>query len=234
MVLDASLLNTQHYKVWSNSGKGVMLSPTPQCSSYWKWSLCIALNYGQPTHLFKEYWLQIAVEPNINNICMEEHKYSHSELELKYNDTTNGGIFVSTSACKNSVNAAIGGVGILLSSCAFRSLNSIVRTHPRIMCATFNGNLSTTIVSCYSPTNASDEIDITTFYNRLSSSVRHIPKHNILIMGGDINTQIGKDRNHRFCLHNLPNRNGKYLADFSLVNSLACLNTKFQKREGKL
>ena len=39
MVLDTSLLNTQHYKVcikgkWSNPGKGVVPSPTPQCSSY--------------------------------------------------------------------------------------------------------------------------------------------------------------------------------------------------------
>ena len=39
MVLDASLLNTQHYKIqtqlkWSNPEKGVVPSPTPWCSSY--------------------------------------------------------------------------------------------------------------------------------------------------------------------------------------------------------
>ena len=37
MILDATLLNTQHYKVrvkWSNPGKGVVPSPTPWCSSY--------------------------------------------------------------------------------------------------------------------------------------------------------------------------------------------------------
>ena len=40
MVLDTSLLNIQHYKKyisrvkWSNPGKGVALSPTPQCCSY--------------------------------------------------------------------------------------------------------------------------------------------------------------------------------------------------------
>ena len=39
MVLDADLLNTQHYKVrikgkWINPGKGVAPSPTPRCSSY--------------------------------------------------------------------------------------------------------------------------------------------------------------------------------------------------------
>ena len=39
MLLDATLLNTQHYKVrikvkWSNPGKGVVPSPTSWCSSY--------------------------------------------------------------------------------------------------------------------------------------------------------------------------------------------------------
>ena len=39
MVLDATLLNNQHYMVrikgkWNNPGNGVVLSPTPQCSSY--------------------------------------------------------------------------------------------------------------------------------------------------------------------------------------------------------
>ena len=29
MVLDVFLLKTQHYKVWSNPGKGVAPSPTP-------------------------------------------------------------------------------------------------------------------------------------------------------------------------------------------------------------
>ena len=43
IVLDASLLNTQHYKVrikgkWSDPGKGVVPSPTCQYYSYWKGS----------------------------------------------------------------------------------------------------------------------------------------------------------------------------------------------------
>ena len=38
MVLDAVLINTQHYKVrikvkWKNTGNGVATSPTPRCSS---------------------------------------------------------------------------------------------------------------------------------------------------------------------------------------------------------
>ena len=49
-----------------------------------------------------------------------------------------------------------------------------------------------------------------------------------------MNALIGKDGNNKFCLHNLPKRNGEYLADFSLKNRLAYLNTKFPKGKDKL
>ena len=47
MVLETTLLNTQHYKVWvkwSNPGKGVVPSSTPRCSSYRKGSLLVTLD----------------------------------------------------------------------------------------------------------------------------------------------------------------------------------------------
>ena len=95
--------------------------------------------------------------------------------------------------------------------------------------ATFNGNPCTTII-CYSPTNASDETNLAAFYNELSSLVRSIPKHNVLIIGGDMNAQIGKNINNKFSLHNLSSRNGERLTE----NGFTYLNTKFQKRKGKL
>ena len=52
MVLDASLLNTQHYKVQIKgkvepSREGVAPSPTSWCSSYRKGSLRVTLDYGR-------------------------------------------------------------------------------------------------------------------------------------------------------------------------------------------
>ena len=44
------------------------------------------------------------------------------------------------------------------------------------------------------------------FYNQLSSFVRSIPKHNILIISGDMDTQIGKTINNKFSLYNSSNR----------------------------
>ena len=64
------------------------------------------------------------------------------------------------------------------------------------MCASFKDNPCTTILSCNSPINARDETDITTFYNELLFLVRHISKHNVQIIGGDMNVHVGKDENN--------------------------------------
>ena len=56
------------------------------------------------------------------------------------------------------------------------------------MSSTFNGKPCTTIVFFYNAINASDESDITTFYGQLSPLAQHIPKHNVLNIGGEIKT----------------------------------------------
>ena len=131
------------------------------------------------------------IDHNIDIIYIQEHRYTHSK-DIKHHDTGNG--WTLATAWKNSVNATIGGVGMLIGPWALKSLNSIEKIQPKIMVATFNGNPSATIISCYSPTNVSEETELITFYNELSSFVCSIPKHNILIIGGNMNAQIGKNK----------------------------------------
>ena len=71
-----------------------------------------------------------------------------------------------------------------------------------MMVATFNDNPRTTVISCYSPTNISEETELVAFYDELSSLVSSIPKHNVLVIGRDMNAQIGKNGNHKYSLHN--------------------------------
>ena len=174
-----------------------------------------------------------AVEHKIDIICIQEHRYTHTE-DIKYHDTGNGWTLTTVSAWKNSVDATVGGVGMLIGPRALKTLNSIERIKPKMMIATFNSNPRTTIISCYSPTNVSEETELVTFYEELSSLVRSIPKHNLLVIGEDMNAQIGKNRNNKYSLHNTSNRNGQHLTDFMIENRLTCLNTNYQKREGKL
>ena len=86
-----------------------------------------------------------------------------------------------------------------------KSLDSIEKIEPRMIVTTFKNNPSATIISCYSPTNVCEESDLITFYDELSSLVRSIPKHNVVVIGGDINAPIGKNVNHKLSLHNSSN-----------------------------
>ena len=86
----------------------------------------------------------------------------------------------------------------------------------------------------YSPTNISEETELIAFYVELSSLVRSIPKHNVLVISGDMNAKIGKNGNRKYSLHNSSSRNGQHLTDFTIENRLTCINTNFRKRDGIL
>ena len=103
------------------------------------------------------------------------------------------------------------------------------------MAATFNRNLRATIISCYSPTNVSKETELITFYDELSSLVRSISKHNIFVIGRDMNAPNRKKRKQQIQPPSTRQIGmGQHLTDFMIENRLACLNTNYQKIEGKL
>ena len=83
------------------------------------------------------------------------------------------------------------------------------------MVATFNSNPRATIISCYSSTNVSGETELVAFHDEQSSLVRSISKHNVFVIGGDMNAQIGKNENNKYSLHNSSNRNGQHLTDLT-------------------
>ena len=103
-----------------------------------------------------------------------------------------------------------------------------------MMVATFNSILRATIISCYSPTNVSEETELVTFYDELSSLVPRIPKHNMLVIDGDMNAQIGKNGNNKYSLYNTSNRNGQHQTYFTIEDRLTCLNKKLSKEGGKM
>ena len=130
----------------------------------------------------RSFFQAAAIDHNIDRICMQELRYTHSE-DIKYHDNCNGWTLAIASAWKNSVNATIGDVGMLIGPRALKSLNSIEKIQPRMIRATFNVNPRATIISCLGPTNVSEETDLIAFYNELSSIVHS----NVPVIGVDMN-----------------------------------------------
>ena len=178
--------------------------------------------------------IAIAVTYHIDVINVQEHRFYHEDIHLKYHELGNGWTFISASALKNTGNSTIGGVGMLLSPHATKSLNSIEKITSRILVTTFHGNPEATLISCYSPTNIADEQEVIGFYDDLSSLIRSVTKHNVLIVGEELNAQTGQSTHHKFTYHHTSNRNGEDLEHFLIENGLLCINTRFQKRREKL
>ncbi|XP_071136997.1 uncharacterized protein [Mytilus edulis] len=85
--------------------------------------------------------------------------------------------------------------------------------------------LNTAVIQVYSPTNNADGEEKDDFYNFLQTTVNSIPKQDILMIIGDLNVKVGKDRTGRereMGPNGIGemNENGEIFADVCAVNSL--------------
>ena len=176
--------------------------------------------------------IAVTYQTDIKNI--QEHRFYHEDIDLKYHELGNGRTFKSASVLKSTGNSTIGEVGMLLSPHATKSPSSIEKVTPQILVATFHSNAEPTLISCYNPTNISDKQEIIYFCDDLSSPVRSVPKNSALIIDGDLNAQIGQNIHHKFTCHHTSNRNGKCLEYFLIKNGLLSINTQSQKKGGEL
>ena len=92
---------------------------------------------------------------------------------------------------------------------------------------------TTTIISCYSPHNSSNEEELKDFYNIMRSSLEHVPAHNFLLVAGDFNAKLVAD-DAQYTYHLETNRNGDHLVDLAQEFSLLAANTRFKKSKNQL
>ena len=74
-----------------------------------------------------------------------DHRIVHNESDddIVYNQV-NSSLFITSSAWRNDVNAAVGGVGIMINKRASNVLSEVTKWNERIIIATFDGNPKTT------------------------------------------------------------------------------------------
>ena len=80
----------------------------------------------------------------------------------------------------------------------------------------------------------SDEQDTMRFYTDITYFIIHIPKHNVIIIGGNLNAHLVKDDGYKYSQNRTTNRNGNMLHNFLQENNLSCFNTQLQKISGQL
>ena len=168
----------------------------------------------------------------IDIIAVQEHRIVHQDEVLRYSSKSSFQL-VTSSATKNSVNAAVGGVGFLLSAKAFSNLTKIESINERIMIAEFSSNPVLTVVCAYSPHNSAPEEEVEEFYSSLRNLLNDIPNHNFLSVAGDFNAKLAEP-DVRFSFNNTTNRNGNLLVDFLEEYNLFSSNNHFQKCRNQL
>ncbi|CAH1242794.1 Hypp6974 [Branchiostoma lanceolatum] len=164
----------------------------------------------------------------IDVLGIQEHRIVHEE-EVRYEDI-NGSMLITTTASRNQAGAAVGGVGILLSSKARGSLAKVTSNTARILTASFQGNPATTIIVTYCPTNTAEEDIVTSHYEDLARTIESIPAHHLLLVVGDFNARIGSE-DAKFPFHEETNRNGRQLLDLASEKDQVISSTYFARRQ---
>ena len=100
-------------------------------------------------------------------IAIQEHRLVHEE-PLKHHSLGDNWLLITSSATRNTMHAAIGGVGILLKPHALESIETISE---RTIIATFNENPKCKVISTYSPTNVTSEDTIQEHYSELTTLI---------------------------------------------------------------
>ena len=155
---------------------------------------------------------------NISIIGLQEHRRVHEE-EIKY-ETIDGHLLVTSSAWRNSSQAATGGVGFLMNRKAEKALCDVTSVTSRILKATFAGNPEVTLVTAYSPTNMRQNHDETeSFYDSMRDTIDQTPNHNFLAILGDWNAKVSPSH-VRFAHDRRTNENVNRLIDLACEKSL--------------
>lgn len=106
----------------------------------------------------------------------------------------------------------------------------------RMIGAHFNSkHCKLTIIQCYTPTNkANDEVKDER-YEHLSQVISGVPRHDLLLIAGDLNAKVGEDNtNYERAVGKygcrVMNNNGERLADFCLNNNCVIGGTIFSHK----
>ena len=170
-----------------------------------------------------------ATKHNIEVIGIVDHKICHED-KIEYHQYDKYTL-ITSSAWRNTSNAPVGGIGILVSKSVESALGSVQKWNDRILVAEFNGNPNTTIIVHYSPCEGSPDAE--EHYNNLNAAAASIPKHNVLLVVGDFNGHIGKTHTQH-TYHATTNKNGQHVIDFAEEADMLITNTNYKKKRGKL
>ena len=129
------------------------------------------------------------------------------------------------------------GVAIILKKGLERCILEWKPVNSRLMSARLKGrHINMTIIQCYAPTNDSSDESKDDFYSQLQTEVEKAPRHDLLVVMGDLNAKVGSDNTN--CERvmgkhgvGIRNDNGERLVELCAINNLVIGGTLFTHRD---
>ncbi len=140
-----------------------------------------------------------------------------------------GSILIHSGHERNSVH----GVGMIISKQYSKCVLEWKPINERILKVRFNSKYAKlTIIQCYAPTNQAEDEEKENFYDALQREVDSTPRHDVLMVNGDLNAKVGSDNTNKEGVmgkHGLGviNENGQRFVDFCANNNLVIGGTIF-------
>ena len=173
----------------------------------------------------------------IGVLGIQEHRIVHEEA-TQICRLSKDCHMITTSAWRNTAQAAVGGVGVLLSDRAYNAIVDFKSISKRAFIISFDGNPRFSVVCVYSPTEGDDAEVAEEFHDELRGALANLPAHNMKLVIGDLNAHLSKDdsisNDPNWYFHDRTNRNGELLRDTMLEANLEATNHRFRKRKGKM
>ncbi|XP_056022145.1 uncharacterized protein LOC130055022 [Ostrea edulis] len=134
------------------------------------------------------------------------------------------------------------GVAIAISKEKAKTLYEWAPINDRIITARFWSKyikkyIKTTLIQVYAPTNDAEEESKDNFYEQLQGVIDNTPRHDIIMITGDINAKVGNKQEGEdgivgeYGLHSERNDNGERFALFCALNNLAVSSTMFKHKD---
>ena len=155
--------------------------------------------------------------------------------------------WTGTGSCRNSDGSVmiysghrdehIRGVAVIVSKEKCKSILEWEPISDRLLKIRFNSQqCKLTVLQCYAPTEDSDEAVKDDFYDLLERTVSKVPRHDMLMIMGDLNAKVGSDNTHyeraigkQGC--GVMNDNGERLVNFCMDNNLFVGGTFFHHKD---
>ena len=163
-------------------------------------------------------------------LCVSEARWTDSGRRILASGHT---IFYSG----RTDNIHRGGVAVIVTRKVEKTVLEWKPVNDRLMKVRFNSKFAKlTIIACYAPTEEAEEEEKDEFYEQLEEEIRTTPRHDVLMVIGDLNARVGeyntgKERAMGTQGFGCANNNGERLSDLCVESRLVIGGTLFMHRD---